>query len=374
MKIELQAKETSKALKMVTAAIDARPIVPIMAGIRIQTDGDSSVILTASNGQRQVTRRLAATVKEAGEATVDGKKLAQMFNSLPGSTIIMDAPDGKPSMTLKSGSSKFTIALLTGDMPSRPGVNTEEAATAELYAADLLEGLSRVRYAVSTEATRMELTGVYTTISDGTMNFVALDGFRMGVSRKNCAETSGERSVVVPAETVDQIIAMCNDAAPGEFVFVETDSKTIHVQTETADLNSGLIAGEYPDYKKIVPRDSATSIRFDADMLVNALKRADIAASKSKLIKLSVRDGEMQIRSNDPTNTATFDEIIPCQKMGDDVETAYNIRYALDVMNAISTEEVQLDLKTPVSPGLLKPVNGGKELHILLPVRVVNNE
>lgn len=372
MKIELQAKETSKALKMVTAAIAAKPIVPVMAGIHIQTVDDGQVLLTASNGQYGVQRKLAATVKEAGEATVDGKRLAQMFTSLPGSTITIDAPEGKGNVTIKSGSAKFTTAELTGDMPTRPDVNKEEVATAELNAAELLEGLTRVRYAVSTEMTRMELTGVLVQITGGAVTFVALDGFRMGVCRKMCAETSGERDIIIPAESADQIIAMCQDAAANESVFMEADSKSVHVATESAELNSGLIAGDFMDYKKIIPREWKTSIRFDGSMFYGALKRAEIAASKNKLIKLSIRDGEIRMQSNDPT--MSFDEVIPCQKSGDDVDTAYNIRYAMDVVNAIETDEVQLDMNAPTQPGVLKPVDGGKELHILLPVRVVNAE
>ena len=153
---------------------------------------------------------------------------------------------------------------------------------------------------------------------------------------------------------------------------MEADSKSVHVATESAELNSGLIAGDFMDYKKIIPREWKTSIRFDGSMFYGALKRAEIAASKNKLIKLSIRDGEIRMQSNDPT--MSFDEVIPCQKSGDDVDTAYNIRYAMDVVNAIETDEVQLDMNAPTQPGVLKPVDGGKELHILLPVRVVNAE
>ena len=366
MKAELWTKETSKALKTVAVAIDARPVIPAAAGIQIDAEPDGTVWLTATNGRYEVRQKVNGNVTEEGRTLLDGKRLVQMFGSMSGESVTIDAGSGKAA-TLKSKGARFTTPEIIGEIPQKQAVNKAVAATAEISALELKQSLENVKYAISIDETRMVLTGVLMQIRDGNVTFVALDGFRMGVSRKT-AETSNEMDIIIPSGTVTQIIAMCADTEAS--VFMETDGKALHVMADNAEITSTLLSGEFMDYKSVIPKDGKTSIRFDRWTFAEALKRAMISASKGNLMKVIIRDGEMEIRSNDPVST--FTEIIPCQKMGEDVETAYNIRYAIDVMNAIHTDDVQLDLSGTSRPGLLKPVDGGKELHVLLPVRVVN--
>lgn len=366
MKAELWTKESSRALKMVATAIDTRPVTPAAAGIQIDAEADGTVWLTATNGRYEARQKVNGNVTEEGRTLLDGKRLVQMFSSMSGETVTIEAGGGKP-VTLKSRGARFTTPEIAGEMPQKQDVNKEIAATAEISAGELKQSLENVKYAISTDETRMVLTGVLMQIRGGNVTFVALDGFRMGVSRKE-AETSNEMDIIIPAGTVAQIIALCSETEAS--VFMETDGKTLHVVADNAEITSTLLSGEYMDYRSVIPKDSKTSIRFDRWTFVEALKRAIISSSKSNLMKVMIRDGEIEIRANDAVST--FNEIIPCQKTGEDVETAYNVRYAMDVLSAIHTDDVQLDMSGMTRPGLLKPVDGGKELHVLLPVRVVN--
>lgn len=372
MKIEMNVSGTSKSVKMAANVIKPKPIAEEMGGIEINAGADGVVMLKASNGDYELIRRVEANVKEPGKVLLDGKRLAAIFGSVSGETMVIETSEGKPNATLKCGGSRFTVAILPGELPEKQEVDKAEAVTMEIGCVELLDGLSHVRYAMAKEGPRTGLMGVLAQIGNGNVTLVALDGFKMGLVRKACMETNGERDVTIPAEAVNQIAAMCADAGENETVYVEVDEKAIRVTTENAELISSLIAEKFVDYRAVIPRDAATSARFDASMFIAAMKRASIAAPNN-LFRLAVRDGEMEISSNDLTKTIAFSEAIPCQKMGGDIETAYNLTYMLETMNAVGTSEAQLDLTGALSPGVVKPVDGGKELHVLLPVRVVGS-
>ena len=180
MKIEVNAKEMNRALKVVSAALAPRPITPTAAGIQIDAKADE-VFLKATNGQYEICQRVSADVKEEGVLLVDGKRLVQMFGSMNGDAKL---EENGSTATLKNKGAKFTMTVMNGELPNRPAVDKEEAATAEIRAEDLKEALENVKYAISVDGTRMELTGMLMQIRENGVTFVALDGFRMGVVRK----------------------------------------------------------------------------------------------------------------------------------------------------------------------------------------------
>ena len=56
--------------------------------------------------------------------------------------------------------------------------------------------------------------------------------------------------------------------------------------------------------------------------------------------------------------------------MSERIEIGFNNRYLLDALKACPDETVVLELKSGLSPALLKPMEGDKFLFLILPVRL----
>ena len=57
---------------------------------------------------------------------------------------------------------------------------------------------------------------------------------------------------------------------------------------------------------------------------------------------------------------------------GEQVEIGFNNRYMLDALKNADTDEVRLVLNGPISPIVIKPVQGDSFLCIVVPMRLAN--
>lgn len=371
MKVHVDAVEASKAIKAVGSVIGSRPVSNVLAGIQMTTlnEGpDSELILRATNGAVDITRVIPCGADERGSVLLDGKKLAAIFSTLPNGQVEIAAEEGKPAATIKTkGRAKFTLAITSGELPARPDVG-EESLTATMNADDLKSALDTVKYAVATDQTRMILTGILLEVYGDKMNAVALDGYRLALSQKPCesnAESEGVK-VAIPGESLAAVMAALDGSREATIV---SDGKQLMVKGEYAYTTTGLLVGEYIDYRKIIPRDYKASIRFLGRDMLDALKRAN-ALGKINLVKLGLQDAMAVVESN--TASDAFYEEVPCQHSGDDMDTAYNVKYFMECLNATDADELQLDLISPVSAGVVRRTDGQRELHLMLPVRIMN--
>ena len=52
-------------------------------------------------------------------------------------------------------------------------------------------------------------------------------------------------------------------------------------------------------------------------------------------------------------------------------EIAFNARYVLDMLDAINTTEVAMELSGPLNSGALKPVGDDSYLYVLMPMQIM---
>lgn len=367
MKFEVNAQGMAKALKTVSAVIPSRPVMAAAAAILLETQdtgADGWVIrVTATNTEVEISTSVPAeAVAEEGTALLDGKRLAQAFLSLPNKTAKVEVTSA--NATIRCGASRFTLAQIAAKFPERKELGGE-TTEAHVHAADLLGLIETVKYAVAQTDTRLVLTGMKMELRPNRINAIALDGYRMGVA-KTGAECQDEANLVVPAPTAALIASVCK-GAPDADTEIRTDGKAICVNCAGTHIFSILFAGEYIDYRQLIPKEYNTGIRFQRSDLQDALHRANVVGNANNLVKLTVMDSQVVIEASDESNS--FREEVPAMKNGVDIQTAYNARYLSDALGSISGDELQLDLLGGDKPGVLKPV-GGKELHILMPVRV----
>lgn len=367
MKIHVDAGEALKAIKAVGSVINAHPVSLTMSSIQmtaLNEGPDSELILRATNGSIDIMRVIPCEAVETGSVLLDGKKLATIFSTLPNGPTEISAEEGKPAATIRTKSkARFTLAVTNGELPDRPELG-DGAFTVTMSAGDLKAALGTVKYAIATDQARMILTGVLLEVYAGKVNVVALDGYRLALSQKPCELAGEETKVVIPGESLAAIIAVLDGVQGAK---LESDGKQLRVQTDNGQATTGLLVGDYLDYRKTIPRDYKGSIRFLSRDMMGALKRS-VAIGMVDLVKVTLTDAMAIIESNMEGNA--FYEEVPCQHSGEDMSTAFNVKYFMEALNATDSDELQLDIISPVSPSVIRRTDGEKELHLLLPVRV----
>ena len=90
MRIFCEGFELANAMTTVIKATSTRTTNPILEGIKLKAD-DEYLILSATDGELAIEKKIPADVKLAGEVVVPGKLFAEFVRKLSGESNILTA-------------------------------------------------------------------------------------------------------------------------------------------------------------------------------------------------------------------------------------------------------------------------------------------
>jgi DNA polymerase-3 subunit beta len=135
-----------------------------------------------------------------------------------------------------------------------------------------------------------------------------------------------------------------------------------------------MLDGQFPNYEKVIPKNSERKITFDRDEFLNAVRRVDIVAnSNSQKAILETKGDVMQLTAESQDVGRAYEEV-PIRMDGGDIKIAFNAKYLMEVMGIVGGDEATLELSGALNPGLLRPGNGVNEsndfLYVVMPMQV----
>jgi DNA polymerase-3 subunit beta len=94
-------------------------------------------------------------------------------------------------------------------------------------------------------------------------------------------------------------------------------------------LKVSLIDAEYPDYKRVVPKDKGTLVELNRDPVLHALRRMSVMASERYSgVRIRFQQGKMVLNSINPDVGEASDEV-EIQYEDGEIEVGFNVRYLL---------------------------------------------
>jgi DNA polymerase-3 subunit beta len=136
----------------------------------------------------------------------------------------------------------------------------------------------------------------------------------------------------------------------------------------TVLLITKLIEGNYPNYRQVIPGETKERVPFAREELLHALKRAEIMTSeKANSVKLAFGKNTLAITANSP-EVGEARESLAINYKGKEFAVAFNPKYMIDPLNALTDDEVYLELIDELSPGVLKIK--GPFLYVVMPMRL----
>ena len=111
-------------------------------------------------------------------------------------------------------------------------------------------------------------------------------------------------------------------------------------------------------------KESAASAAADRDRLVQLRHRA--AERWTELVDAGTQS---PLDSHGPLDLAGQDEL-DAELTGPDVTIGFNSKYLIDVLNALVTDDVALDLSGELDPGVVRPVGRNDFIGVIMPMRI----
>jgi DNA polymerase-3 subunit beta len=367
MNLTITKDQIIAGLQAVQNVVSTRTTLPILSNVLIRAEG-SHVEFTATDLDVTVACKVEAKVVKPGATTLPVKKLFGIVRELQGEIEI--ETDDKNLSSIRSGSSFFKIHGLAADeFPPLPKFKDDKKVSQPQE--NIRAMIRKTSFAVSTDESRYVLNGIFISLKEGKMTFVATDGRRLALVDEEVdisEKSAGE--FIVPAKAITELNRLLQDKGDVELKFGENQA-SFALKNENGFsvlLITKLIEGNYPNYRQVIPGEAKERIGVGREELVQALRRAEIMTSeKANSVKLAFGKNLLTITANSP-EVGEARETMAINYKGKELAIAFNPRYLIDPLNALTEDEVFIELIDELSPGVIK-ING-PFLYVVMPMRL----
>ncbi len=369
MKIICEKEKLIKAINSVTKAVASKTTMPILEGILIQTN-DNEVKLTTYDLEIGIEYVIDANVKEQGATVVNAIMFSEIIRKLPDTEINISVNE-KKLLVIECEGSLYKLATMNPDeFPELPQINIENSI--EIEQNSLKEMVRKTIFAVSTEENRPIFTGCLFEIKNNKLNVVAVDGFRLAWKSKFLQNNINDFSAVIPGRTLNEVNKIILDSF--DTIKIGVAKNQALFEMDNCKLVTRLLDGEFLNYSSVIPENWETRIRVNKNNLQNCFERISLISSssiekeKKYPVKVSIDIGKVTISCTNQTGDAK--EEIYIETEGQNLEAGFNPKYFLDALRAIDDEEIFIDFGTSISPSIIRPVDDGDYIYMILPIRL----
>jgi DNA polymerase-3 subunit beta len=371
MEFMIEKGEFTKGLFRSQSVVEKKGTMPILLNVLIETK-DNGICITATDLEIGIKGQYQGEIKKPGNITLSAKKLYEVVKELPEKDVSFRMKENQ-WVEIKSGKSVFTIMGASAEtFPSFPAYEEEEFMALEKSV--LREMIDKTIFAVSTDESRYNLTGVFFTKhkeeEDQKMRMVATDGYRLSLIDRTLKTEIPEleKGILLPRKGLAELSRLLEEE--GEQVWIKLKNNNLIIKKENVVLIMRLLDAEFPDYNQVIPAQTKRHIRMKRSHLLESLKRVSILSSeKTKGVKFHFGENLLELSSYNPDYGEAKEEI-SVEYRGEDLTAGFNYRFILEVLNILTSEEIIMDFEDGVSPAVIRPANDEKHTCVVMPMRI----
>lgn len=364
MRFTVDTAELNAAVATVSKALGVRSSVGILEGIYAEAIGDT-LLLRCTDLSLQIEATLNVDIQKQGACVLPGRLFSELVRRLPAEETLLSAD--KNTLLIESGRATTTMQVENAkDYISMPDVNREFSIA--ISKAALKNMIRQCIFATAQDDSKPILRGVLIELADGKMSMVALDGYRLAMRTEAVKVSGAAKNAVIPARGLLEISRILDDS--DEMINMVFSATHVMIDMGHTRIITRLMDGEFIRYRQILPDNYTTHVRVNRTELLDSIERVSLMARESKKnhVKFSFEDGQVTITANSEIGASK--EIVNIDRMGSDIDIAFNAKYFSDVLKVLDDEYVCLDMNTNISPCVVKPETGDEYYYLILPVRL----
>ncbi len=381
MKLVCSQAELNASLQLVSRAVAGRPTHPVLANVLLTADAATGRLsLTGYDLSLGIQTSLAASVEGSGAITLPARLFSEIVSRLPAdSPITLRCEEGGEQVEISSLSGSYQMrGMPAEDFPDLP--LAQSGNPIRLDADALVRGLRATLFASSGDEAKQILTGVHLQLEGERLECAATDGHRLAVQQlphaleEGAAEAGGEPfAVTVPSRSLRELERLLSGRTSQEPLSLFCERGQVVVLWADQVLTTRSLDGTYPNYGQLIPQEFGRHLRLNRRAFVASLERVAVLADQhNNVVKLTSdpTTGRVVLRA-DAQDVGSGSEDLAASVEGEEIEIAFNVRYLLDGLKAMASEEVELRCNGPTTPAVLVPLGeDGAFTYLVMPVQI----
>jgi DNA polymerase III subunit beta len=370
MKFSASSADFLKALNVVSGAVPAKSTLPILSCILFEQAGNE-LRLSATDLEISIIQRLPVQFESNGTGSngriaVPAKRLIETLRALPDIPIHFSA-DGEFNVALKTDQGHYKMVGFDGaDYPALPELG---GALRIQIDADLLQrAIRKTSFAVSKDALRPAMMGIYFQIRPEEGRAVATDGHRLVRLKLRDMVSPEAADFIVPEKALSLAarVTVEGDCA------ITVDSGYVGFDFGQSVILARMIDENYPNYEAVIPLDNDRRLTVNRDAMLAAVRRVGLySSSMTNQIRLALQKDRVEISAEDIERSSEARETILCDYDGQDMVIGFNAVYLTEVLNNVDGEDVMFEFSSPNRAGVVTPgeqEDGEDMMMLIMPV------
>ena len=385
MDIVCKQSELNNAIQLVCRAVAARPTHPILSNVLVTADEVTNKIsLTGFDLNLGIQTSFDATVSQSGAITIPSRLLSEIVSKLPNeSPVSLSVEELSDNILLKSERGSFNIkGIPSDDYPKLPFV--ENGTSLEIDPSSFLQALKMTIFSSSNDESKQLLTGVNFKFKKSILESAATDGHRLAVKLNsdqdlNVQENSDELtdsdfhlSVTIPTRSLREIEKLVSCKPHENSIKLFYDKGQVVFISSNQIITTRTLEGNYPNYSQLIPDSFSKVFKFNKNSFIESLERiAVLADQQSSVVKINLNDDKYASISADAQDIGNAEELLPVTYSGEKLEIAFNVKYLLEGLRVITSENVLLKCNLSTTPAVLVPDDNITSFtYLVMPVQV----
>ena len=369
MKITIPKQDLLTAVNTVKGVVSTKSALPILSHVLMEAE-KNTLKLTATDLKVSIECSVDCTVKEAGALTVSCQRLSLLLNELPDADITMELVDSS-IVELRCGVVETRLfSISPEEFP--PIRRFDNLVPLVFKQAVLKKQFLKTSFAICTDQSRYNLTGLLLETRADELRVVATDGRRLSLAVSD-EEIPSDREikVIIPSKMIHELESLLTDD-PEETVDVLLDESQAAFVFNRVRVITSLIEGNFPHYEAVIPKKQDKEFVINLENFTRCMRRAAAMTNdKFRNVRLVFENGMMRLSVKTP-EVGEYEEELPVDYSGESLEIAFNPIFVLEVLRYIESENVCLQLKDASSPGVIKPYTEApvdSYVNVVMPIR-----
>ena len=383
MEIVCNQNEFNYAIQLVSKAVSTRPTHPILANILLTADqGTNKISLTGFDLNLGIQTSFEANVKKSGAITIPSKLLSEIVNKLPSERpVSLEVDESSDNILIKSDRGSFNLkGIQSDDYPNLPFV--ESGTSLNIDPSSFLKALKLTIFASSTDDSKQLLTGVNFTFNLKYLESAATDGHRLAVvlvgnqenlyEKESISNDQENLSVTIPTRSLREIEKLVSLRTSENSIKLFYDKGQVVFISSNQIITTRTLEGSYPNYPQLIPDSFSKIFTFNTRKLIEALERiAVLADQQSSVVKIKLEEKDLALISAEAQDIGNANETVPVSFDFDQFDIAFNVRYLLEGLKVISSQNVIFKCNLSTTPAVLVPEdNVNSFTYLVMPVQI----
>jgi len=370
------SRALSDALQTAAKCIGSKNSISILDNVLLSRRADGQFLFTAATQDSQLTIPAPLNLldgKFEAPVALPVNGIISYLSTLPDCVVNLTLGDNH-SLTLdyctgnddrvKKG--KVSLAYLDGnEFPKVSGIDSDNKLHICLPASVILPAIEQAKIFSATDELRLVMNTLCIHVSDDTSEcyLVSTDGHSLiKITHTNNPATGGSDFFRggSPAKMLvhNRFFKTISAFSACESIDILTDGNTIIFSSNDIEFICKAVEGNYPNYNSVIPKNNPFFITVNKKELLNVIKRVSLFGSDAtKLVKIQKEGMFLNVSAQD-IDFSTYAEdqaLIINSECNDGLTIGFHSQKLSNVLNAINTNDVRINLSEPSRPAVITP-------------------